>query len=69
MAMIEREYFMVTSSLNHVGFKPALYPTWYGAEGRVQKKSPAFARKTGDFTRLYPSQSYPRRLPSEGYPD
>jgi hypothetical protein len=35
---------------------------------RVQKKSPAFALKTGDFTRLHPSQSYPRRPPCEEYP-
>jgi hypothetical protein len=33
-----------------------------------QKKSPAFASKTGDFTRMDPSQSYPRRPLSEGYP-
>ena len=35
---------------------------------RVQKKSPAFVLKTGDFTRKDPSQSYPRRLSSEEYP-
>ena len=35
---------------------------------RVQKKSPAFALKTGDFTRLHPSQSYPRRPLREEYP-
>jgi len=35
---------------------------------RVQKKSPAFASKTGDLTRMHPSQSYPRRPFSEGYP-
>ena len=51
--------------------KPGL-PAEANASGRrgrrVQKKSPAFALKTGDFTRLHPSQSYPRRPFSEDYP-
>jgi len=32
------------------------------------KKTPASTLKTGDFTRMHPSQSYPRRLFSEEYP-
>jgi hypothetical protein len=32
------------------------------------KKTPASALKTGDFTRMHPSQSYPRRPIHEEYP-
>src|SRR4030042_1728431 len=32
------------------------------------KKSPASALKTGDFTRMHPSQSYPRRPIHEAHP-
>jgi len=39
-----------------------------GEGGRAQKKSPAFVLKTGDFTRMHPSQSYPRRPFREEYP-
>ena len=34
----------------------------------VKKKSPALAWKTGDSTRIHPSQSYTRRLLREEYP-
>jgi hypothetical protein len=39
-----------------------------GEGRRVQKKSPASVLKTGDFTRMHPSQSYPRRPFREEYP-
>ena len=77
---IEIKRLIETSSAHQMGLKNFVWPAlWQAglarrserfaqAGRRVQKKSPAFASKTGDFTRLHPSQSYPRRPLREEYP-